>query len=280
MQNSDGLDSEVQKLKTVFKYDDASNLDEMRKAEQAWEKIKAENPEIAAKTQREADEGFDKLMGKIHAMGIKPVTEEEYEREQKKNKREGVRFSRKGKRMLLIAAVVCVMGVGMTIVATANREYKYNVYPMQGEQNRVIKRNTAYQERQGKLEIAYEEIKSTLGIKVLMLNHIPVGMEFEEMIIENDIAVLKFKYNGKNMYVRERSYPVERGVTEVVLSDRGSENVVFNKWLQREVAIEKNVLDTGDIEYSSIINKEESSYYLSGIMEKEEFLKIVQGVSY
>lgn len=280
MQNSDGLDSEVQKLKTVFKYDDASNLDEMRKAEQAWEKIKAENPEIAAKTQREADEGFDKLMGKIHAMGIKPVTEEEYEREQKKNKREGVRFSRKGKRMLLIAAVVCVMGVGMTIVATANREYKYNVYPMQGEQNRVIKRNTAYQERQGKLEIAYEEIKSTLGIKVLMLNHIPVGMEFEEMIIENDIAVLKFKYNGKNMYVRERSYPVERGVTEVVLSDRGSENVVFNKWLQREVAIEKNVLDTGDIEYSSIINEEESSYYLSGIMEKEEFLKIVQGVSY
>lgn len=280
MQNSDGLDSEVQKLKTVFKYDDASNLDEMRKAEQAWEKIKAENPEIAAKTQREADEGFDKLMGQIHAMGIKPVTEEEYEREQKKNKREGVRFSRKGKRMLLIAAVVCVMGVGTTIVATANREYKYNVYPMQGEQNVLVKQNSALKIEASKLEDAYEQIEDILGIKALMLGHIPDGMKFKQLIIDEERAIIELDYDGTSVYFKEEKTSSTYEVSGELISDRKNNQPIHNVWINKDIVIESNTIEQGLIEYSININMDDANYYLSGAIKEEEFVKIAEGICY
>lgn len=78
----------------LFGYDDASLNAEMDEAERAWTAEKAANPEVAAKAQRDADEGFDKLMANIRKKGIQPVSEAEYE-EQMKNNSKIIRFGRK-----------------------------------------------------------------------------------------------------------------------------------------------------------------------------------------
>lgn len=76
------LEESVRKL---FNYDDASLNAEMAEAEHAWTVKKTINPEAAAKAQRDADEGFDKLMANIRKKGIQPVSEAEYEEEIKNN---------------------------------------------------------------------------------------------------------------------------------------------------------------------------------------------------
>lgn len=82
--NMEGM---VQVIKEIFGYDEASNLIEMDEAEQAWEKIKTDNPDEAASIQKETDEGFKKLMNQIRAKKIKPVTEKEYLKRQMRENR-------------------------------------------------------------------------------------------------------------------------------------------------------------------------------------------------
>lgn len=267
----------------LFGYDDASLNAEMNEAERAWAAEKAANPEAAAKAQRDADEGFDKLMANIRKTGIQPVSEAEYEEEEKKNNlehRQTMQPRKRKKKFILLVAAVLVMGFGTTMVVVAHREYKYSSYPLEAKRNRFVKQNAVMKEVSGKLEEAYKEIEEKLNIKVLTLAHIPAGMEFEKMVIDDDCAVIQFLYEGKRIYLREKQYSESKEVIEVITSDRKSCEPVYNAWLDETILVEENKLETGLIEYSATIDQDDTLYYLSGVMEKDEFVKMVEGVCY
>lgn len=266
----------------LFGYDDASLNAEMNEAERAWAAEKAANPEAAAKAQRDADEGFDKLMANIRKKGIQPVSEAEYEEEEKKNNQKTKRLGRKGKKVLVLAAVVCVMGLGTTMVVSARRGYEYKIYPVQeqSQQNKVIRRNSVRNVKTGRLETAYKDISENLDIRILALGHMPTGLDLKNVVVDEEHAVLEFEYDGKTIYFKEANIPLDFEISGLILSDRKELQPIHNEWLDKIVYLEENILEDGQIEYSVSIDIDNNYYYLSGMMEKEEFIKIVEGICY
>lgn len=269
-----------EKARKMFGYDDASLEAEMEEAERAWEAEKSANPEASDKIQLEADEGFDKLMAKIRERGIEPISEEEYQEAEQKNIRKEIRLGRKGKKALVLAAVVCVMALGMTMVVSARREFKYRTYPVQGKQNKIIIRNNILVTKGDSIEAAYEEIENTLEIKVLRLGHIPEKMNFKQILVYENHAVIELECEGQIVYFKESKMPIQSGVTGALLSDRKSCEEVYNMWLDKALFIEENILDDGIREYSVNIDMENFYYYISGMIDKDDFVEIVKGITY
>ena len=156
---------------------------------------------------------------------------------------------RKRKKMLLMVAAVAVLGLGTTMMVQGNREYKLKQYPMQQAKNIIANRNTTMKVvKGGKLKDVYEQIATQLDIEVLILNYIPAQMEYEQLFIEDDRAVITFDYNGKKIYFKEMKSPDSRGLSGVIASDRKETEKVHNDWLDKEIAVEENILENGLIE--------------------------------
>lgn len=273
------IEEEVRK---IFGYDEESLLAEMDEAERAWEAEKAANPEAAASAQLQADEGFEQLMAKIREKGIQPVSEDEYKAAEENDRvvQHEVQPKRRKKKMLLLVAAVFVLGLGTTMVVSARREYKYSSYPLQSTKNRFVKQNAVLKQEAGKLEEAYIDIAETLDIKVLTLAHIPEGMAFEKLVINDECAIIEFLYEGKSVYLREKKYDNSKEVIEVIASDRITYENVYNRWLGESIVVEEHKLEDGLLEYSASLDKEDSLYYVSGVMQKDEFIQIVKGLCY
>lgn len=272
------IEEEVRK---VFGYDEESLLAEMEEAERAWEAEKAANPEAAASVQRQADEGFEQLMARIREKGIQPVSEDEYKAAEENDRvvLHEVQPKRRKKKMLLLVAAVLVLGLGTTMVVSARREYKVRTYPIQGQQNKVIKRSDTLVAKVGKINEAYQEIDDALDVKVLMLGYIPKEMIFKQLIVHDDHAIIEWEFDGKSIYFKESKVPIQSGFTGAVVSDRKVCDEVQNVWLDKKIAIEENILDNGLIEYSANIDMDDY-YYFSGIVGKEEFIKMVEAICY
>ncbi len=128
------------------------------------------------------------------------------------------------------------------------------------------------------VEKAYEKIEEELGIPALRLWYIPSDMIFEGLEIIDNRAVVKFSYNGH--IVRLVEIDEVEDAMSVHVSDREEYGRFQSKLLKEEVVLDKNCLDTKKTEYGASISTKEAYYYFSGIMEEEEFNKIVEKMSF
>lgn len=184
------------------------------------------------------------------------------------------KWSRKA---VILAATVAVMVIGGGIVATATtrREYRYEL--IHEGKTRLIRHNTMITVESGKLEQAYNSIKDELNVPVVILGYMPKEMFLDDMLISKRNAVLKFDYNGKKIYLKVSQYPLE-DASDVLVSDRVSSQDVNNEWLDRILVIDKNKLEDGTVEYSMGFHDKEVYYYLSGTVEEEVFVKIIENL--
>ena len=53
---------------------------------------------------------------------------------------------------------------------------------------------------------------------------------------------------------------------------------VYNQYLDMEIMVYQQELSDGNKEYGMIINENNAYYFLEGIIEEEEFIKIVCGI--
>lgn len=218
------------------------------------------------------DESVNEEVPGEAAMAESTVAEEQADKKR-------VLFKKK-KKVLLLVAAVAVLGAGTTLVAQGKREYKLRQYPVEAEKNIIINHNSVYKEAQvGKLKDVYEKIEKQLGLDALILNYIPTDMEYERLLIEDNRAIISFNYDGKNVFFKEIASPTSKELSEIIASDRMVIENVQNFWLDKEIQVEENILDNGYVEYSAGIGLGDSYYYLSGIMDKEEFVNIVKNIS-
>lgn len=315
----DELNIFADKAKELFGADDESLLAEWEAAELEWEQEKLEHPEEARKIEMGADAGFEALMRRIEAERVEKeiegeVTTEEPEEEPFHEKLEtgdsaNVSFAgevsadsnernpaeenvipvaghkkrtrlRGRKKGLLLVAAVCVMVLGMTMGVTATSKYKLRQYLIPDDQSKVVNRNANLSVIvEDRLEDVYKRIEKELDIPVLVLSGISKDMRFKRLFLEEDRAVIEFAYKGKSIYFEEARMPDSKGLASSIVSDRKVCQTVYNFWLDKEIAIEENVLKDGSTEYSARIELEESYYYFSGIMEKKEFIRLVEQIS-
>lgn len=264
----------------LYGYDDETLLRELKEAEMELEQMKAEDPELEAKLARETEAGFEALMQKIHAENIKPVTEREYA-EKKKEEERNVTVLRPVLKVMFIAAAIMVVLSGMGIVVSARKEFEYQYVSGGKMKNETLWRSGDYSRLDGQLMKAYQRISEELGIKVLTLGYQPDQMSFTEVIIDKGRARIKFLYKDNVIYLKETRDPADQ-ITDYLASDRKEikTETVYNPWLSYEFVIEENGLDNQNIEYSTKFERDGAYYYFAGMMDREEFIKIVKSFEF
>lgn len=186
---------------------------------------------------------------------------------------------RKRKKAFLLAAAVIVLGLGTTMMVQGDRAYELKQYPILGQKNVMVNHNsTLKQDRNGSLEEAYRQAEDELGIDILELGDMPIEMKFQELILAENYATFIFTIKENVFYFRQRKFIENGEISDAVISDRTAEFVIYNEWLKQEISVEKNSLENDLVEYSAGFERNGSSYYLSGIMEKELFVDLVKGI--
>lgn len=180
------------------------------------------------------------------------------------------------RRVAILTAAAMILGVG-GMASVARQGYRVAEYPEQygTERRHVIRSNVVVSFPESKIEEAYGQIRDTCGIKVVALDHLPENMGFDSFILTDKIGIIKLHYKDKRIYLEEKALD-ERDTCSVLVMDRKSENIIRNDWLDEELYLEENVLESGGIEYSVQFDTNSASYYLSGIMEKDEFIEVAE----
>ena len=259
--------------------DDASLLKEMAEAEWQWEEEKRKHPEEAAKLEQEAEFDFELLMNRITVEGKKNISKRKYNHRTKWENQDVIREYKKFKRAAVIAAVLGVLLVGGGISSVARNGYQYMTYPEQRSENVEIRYNTNIEFIYDELDAAYAGISQRLGIPVLMLHYIPDGLEFQGTKETEHYGIIQFDYKGNYFYLKEEKL-LESNTMGLIISDRNDRYDIWNKWLDKNLQLEENELENGVIEYSVALKGEDVHYYLCGIMEREEFVKVVENLMY
>lgn len=277
-EKSNFIEDPEELARELFGFDDETLLRELKEAEMELEQRKAEDPELEARIKAETAAGFEALMQRIHAENIKPVTEREYNERVKAEERKFTRL-RPVLKVMFVAAAILVALSGMGVVVSARKEFEYQ-YVKQGKiKNSTLWRSGDYNREDSSLEDAYEEIYNSLGIDVVILGYKPSKMKFKEVLIDKGHARIEFTYGDKSLYLKETKYPMDQ-LTEYVVSDRKQIGNVYNAWLNQELIVEENKIDDGFIEYSTEIEWNDAYYYIAGVIEKEEFVKILSSLTY
>lgn len=218
-------------------------------------------------TDRIPPEGeFEKIAAKVHA----------FDEEKKKSSKKVVRLKRVGKVGLLVAILGCVV-LGTGIGASGKRYYEYGIRASsQGNGN--LWNNTNYLKPDDDIENAYNKIKEEQGIDVLRLLYIPKEMSLTTLLIDDGYARMEFTRDDKYIYYIQSQYPVESSGNTI--SDRVDVKSIYNRALNKDLNINKNLLPDKKVELSSefVINK--TYYYLTGVVSETEFEQILEKINY
>lgn len=186
---------------------------------------------------------------------------------------------KKRRKVFLLAAAVIVLALGTTMMVQGNRTYELKQYPMLGEKNVMVNHNSTLRvDQKDILNEAYDQIREALDMSVFKLGDIPAEMEYQNLILMEDCAMLQFKFNENVIYFKQRKISKNGELADVVISDRDNEFIVYNEWLNKDIIVEKNMLENGLVEYSAGFIDNSDSCYFAGIMEKEVFVELVQGI--
>lgn len=185
------------------------------------------------------------------------------------------RISRKRMyRMLIAAALLGTLCVGLAGSAVGRGAFQYTDFQASDKEGNIVWNNVRINENVSTVEKAYEKIEEELGIPALRLNYIPAGMLFIGLETGNNRAIIKFNYNDN--IVRLTEVKEDRNVAGIHTSDREEYNTYHNKFIKETIILSRNMLDDGIVEWGAEISTETAYYYLSGIMEEEEFNQIIQ----
>ncbi|WP_320990873.1 DUF4367 domain-containing protein [Hungatella sp.] len=235
-----------------------------------------EHPEIAPDSDLlEAPPGeFQKILAEMDKRGIKPAV-----KRQVKLKNCLTNAGRYMHRPAFVALLVVLIIGGTSVGTSAKKAYNYRMREREGAKSHIVWNNDQYILMEGDgIDEAYNEIKELLGITPLRMVYIPFEMEFVKIELNEGNATLEFKYNGRKFYFTQAKYPVT--ASNSIASDRETHKEVYNTWLKENIKIEKNILSKKEIEYSATINYDGAYYYLSGILDENEFTEILKYLNF
>lgn len=189
------------------------------------------------------------------------------------------RFTRRVWGLLLAAAIAGALLWTTGIGVSGRKELEYRPNVRNGSNSDIAWNNEAenYMDVDNEAE-AYKVIEEELGIPALKIGYRPDGMKFSKLVLKENFAIIEFQYEGKRIHLMESRRFNEN--SDAFSSDRKTYIDVENKWLDKALTIEKNVSSEKQVEYSMTFEKDKNFYYLEGIIEENEFEKIVEELSF
>ena len=235
-----------------------------------------EHPEIAPDSDLlEAPPGeFQKILAEMDKRGIKPAV-----KRQIKLKNCLTNSGRYMHRPAFVALLVVLIIGGTSVGTSAKKAYDYRMRERGEGRGDIVWNNDDYVlTEDDEIDDIYIEIEKQLNIKPLKLMYLPFGMKFEDLKIVGDHANIKFLYNDKLFHCVQSKKPVTS--SNNVVSDRKKYKEIYNEWLDIYIPIEKNNIKNDAIEYSTKFNLNGCYFYISGIIDEDNFVKIIENLYY
>lgn len=228
----------------------------------------------------EPEDGFERLMAKLEAeVGTSPESEKESSSENIVKLHEEVRKPRRLKTIVKVsvaAAAIAVMVVAMGISAGAKRDYRYVVRERDSVRSDIVLNNVDTIQIEDELEKAYTEIAKKTKIQAIRFAYIPEKMHYIKTDITSTRVVMYFEYGKYKVKIIQQFR--DSGNSTNIISDRKKAMKVHNDLLNEDINIQQAKIDSGEMEYSSIVIKGAAYYQISGIMPQKEFKKIVENM--
>lgn len=213
----------------------------------------------------ESEDGFERLMAKLEAeVGTSPESEKESSSENIVKLHEEARKPRRLKSIVKVsvaAAAIAVMVVAMERDSVRSDIVLNNVDTIQIEDE---------------LEKAYTEIAKKTKIQAIRFAYIPEKMHYIKTDITSTRVVMYFEYGKYKVKIIQQFR--DSGNSTNIISDRKKAMKVHNDLLNEDINIQQAKIDSGEMEYSSIVIKGAAYYQISGIMPQKEFKKIVKNM--
>jgi len=180
------------------------------------------------------------------------------------------------KRLAAVGLIACLVAGSGCMVAMGTKSYFYREKELGDGQGIFV--NDSFKAEVNGEEEAYILIEKELSIKPLKLGYIPSDMIFEELVVKDGYATMRFSYNDKNIYFIQTKY--DKNVSYDYGSDIEEVDKVKNRWLNNVINVYSKELSDGLIRYESSVVIGGVYYRLWGIMEESEFKRIVERLSY
>ena len=231
------------------------------------------SPELKA-----PDDEFQQILQKMKERGITPRISEDGDKDEGHPAVERGRTrlsSRRFRRLLLAAAVLGVIGIGFSLNAVGKSATKYQV--INGEENNIVWSNVKVWDGVDTVEEAYEQIEKNLGIPSLKMGYMPKNMMLEDLVLSESYAIIRFLYQDRYLQICERK--IEAKEYGIQKSDqREGEKIIYNPWLNKNIEIYEENSENSGMRYGLNVRTDEAFYIISGDINKEEFLKIAEGL--
>ena len=201
---------------------------------------------------------------------------------QEKAKQKRMSKSRRRK-VLAMAASVLIVVLGAGITSAGGKKFIVDVFEKSfggGEKTYV---DTDEIESAGEMTEyeAYHEIEKTFGGKVVRFLEKPQNMKFLEMQLDKELqeAVLYYSLESKVLSYRI-VFPYTESSSGVELQDKFVREYLLELPETKVTISEYRIEETGELEYTAQFTYKNSEYFLTGIMNREEFEKIVKNLNF
>lgn len=247
-----------QKVAEAFGYSDeqlAEELDRlMEEAEKSQDKA------------LEAPEGeFERIWSRV-------------ERGHEKSRNKGSRVKRLVK-VMGVAAALGMMLFGGSMWVGAKRYYVNEVREREDLENVIAINNSPdniNSDESFKEKNAYKQIQEELNIQVLELSYLPKEAKFSDLIMQKNKGEMEYSYGTEWIYFYQGISDKPSSLSYA--SDMKEYKKLYNPYLDTEIMVYEIVLDEGVREFSVRIVDGHQYYFLHGIIEEEEFCKVVCGI--
>ena len=202
------------------------------------------------------------------------------EKKKAKKARKRFHFPRKKRAVFVVAAtMVLVLGIGMT--SLGGRPYWLKVADLVLANENTVKVNTEGEDRLDTTKVdeieAYEQIKEELGIEPVQLQYMPAGMEFDKCIVEKELGTAKIYYLYKEQVIQYEMYLQNAdNAYSVAQEDKSKLSYKIENGDMQITVKELEIIEGTQSEFLAMFQDRKIMYRLIGIMEKEEFEKILK----
>ena len=185
----------------------------------------------------------------------------------------------------LVAALVAVLGLGITsfgdrgyVAETVNRILggrKSTNITAQSDDADVTQQEEIAEEK------VFQQIKDELGFDPVRLDYKPFDMEMVDSSIDTTLLTANIYYMLNDNMITYTVIPVYRDASSGFdIEDKEVEQ--YEKQIENvEITVTEYVIeDSGQHEFSAEFQYQDVSYFLTGVIEKDEFEKILENLHF
>lgn len=190
--------------------------------------------------------------------------------------KEEKRRIRIGKKKILLAAALVALFAGLLGVSAVGEKNYF--FRQRNKMDFVVLNNDKNRSNAGSLDEIYEEIEEKCGTQILKMGYVPSELIVSGVAAIEDYYAITFDYGDEKIYYlleyKKTSYSTS------VNSDRDETTDIYNNWLKKYISVSCNTLENKKTEWEAVLELDNMIYRLSGVMEQEEFEKIVKNLHY